>query len=292
MDWLAKSRKGKIDMNAKMAKWAWRAAMAGLAAGLAAAGGCATARPAAPPPPPPVVQVRPVEAPPPVAERPREGRRAMPKATEKTRELRVRFRAVAPGAGVLAQALTARVEGTLLDAGYLLERDGEADVEAVASVRAKERNARGSRTAWSADADVAVSQAARGAGGDSEKVARSWMDVRGGTARGTDDAQKRLAERLANEIAPFTGEAVRRVGENLRRVEVTVQHAWTGEAEANRYPATFIKTVGRMRGVYRCKVLSMDERKGMCAEVLYDARAFPEGFVNRLKTEPGLGLEK
>lgn len=289
------TREGKSKMNGNKAKWLRRAAMAGLATGLAAAANGCVAPPPAPPPPKASVQVRPIEAEeaaPVVAE----ARRAMPKATETTRELRVRFRASAPGAGVLGQALTARVEAMLLDAGYAVARGGEAEVEAVASVRARERNTRGSRVAWSADADVEVSQAGpttgrRKAGREPEKVARSWMDVKSGTARGTDEAQKQLAERLAEEIAPFAGEAVRRVGANLRRVEVKVRHAWRGEGEANRYPARFTETVGRLPGVYRCRVASMDETKGMLADVVYDTRAFPEGFLARLKTLPELGLE-
>lgn len=296
------TREGKTNMNGNKAKWLRRAAMAGLATGLAAAAIGCVAPPPAPPPPKPSAQVRPIEADAPAsaerpaADRPAEARRAMSKATETTRELRVRFRAAAPGAGVLGQVLTARVEGMLLDAGYAVAREGEAEVEAVASVRARERNTRGSRVAWSADADVEVSQAGpttgrRKAGREPEKVARSWMDVKSGTARGTDEAQKQLAERLAEEIAPFAGEAVRRVGANLRRVEVKVRHAWRGEGEANRYLARFTETVGRLPGVYRCRVASMDETKGMLADVVYDTRAFPEGFLARLKTLPELGLE-
>lgn len=303
----------KKTMNGRWGRWM---AMAGLVGVLAMGGsGCVSPAPMPQPPrqPKPTIEVEPATRPkrlppaettrrPPQEKPPREKApqekpsREMPKASETARALRVRFDVAAPDAPILARVLSARVEGTLAGAGYKVAHDGEADVEASADIRARVRNSRGSRVAWTADADVQVLRAvpARGARGGRppEMISRSWMDVKSGTARSGDDAQKALAEKLADEIAPFAGDAVRRAAGSLRRVEVSIRHAWPDERAAERYPGVFTETMGRLPGVCRCKVLSMDAKKGLRAEVVYDEAAFPEGFVNKLKTVPELRLSR
>ncbi len=253
------------------------ALMAGLAGMLLAGSGCQTV-------PPPEIEIR---------EHPRMMARpfgkkphATPQATAETRALRVQFKATVANAETLKRALTSRVEGTLAAAGYKVMHSGTADIEVVADIRARERNKRGSRVAWVADTDVRVFRSAR----PEAVVSRSWVDVKSGDARSADDALKALAERLADEIAPFAGSAVQRIARDLHRVEVIINRAWASPEAALYYPDIFTKTVGQISGVYACHVVSMDELKGMHAEVVYDDTAFPDGFLNRLKATYELGL--
>lgn len=252
------------SMCAMTKRWAM---MAGLAGVLAGGSACTTVVEQAPLSPNPVVSVH------------------SPQTAVAHQALRVRFKTVAPDSAMVAKVLSSRVEGTLADAGYTVVHSGRADIEAVADVRTQERNKRGSRVAWMADADMKVINAAY----PNEVVSRSWMDVQSGAARSAEEAQKQLAGRLAEEIIPFTKTAVRRAAKDLRLVEVTVKYAWAPYL-AESYPDIFMKTVGKMSGVYSCRVLSMDAAKGMRAEVLYDERSFPEGFLNQLKTRRELGL--
>lgn len=195
---------------------------------------------------------------------------------------------------VLKKALRSRVEGALAAAGFRMAATGPFEVGVSIALRARKVNERGSRVVWNGDADVQVVRAVmQNLLQDDvllDTIARSWTDVASGEARSSDAAQKKLAEALAEELAPFVADAANQAGARLRVSTVTVRNAWAPR-EAVGYPTRFAAEVLAMPGVYRCEVTAFDKAEKMLrAEVVYDTEAYPDGFVNRLQQNESLGF--
>lgn len=229
---------------------------------------------------------------------PKEEARPMGTAREAARALRVGLVLDDGRSGdepsVLKKALRSRVEGALAAAGFRVAATGPFEVGVTICLRARKVNERGSRVVWNGDADVRVVRASMQNPIQDDVVidaiARSWTDVTSGEARSTDAAQKKLAEALAEELAPFVAEAANRAGARLRVSTVTVQKAWAPR-DAVGYPTKFAAEVLSMPCVYRCEVTSFDKKEQILrAEVVYDTEAYPDGFVNRLQQKRELGF--
>ncbi len=197
---------------------------------------------------------------------------------------------------VLKKALRSRVEGALAGAGFRMAATGPFEVGVTIALRARKVNERGSRVVWNGDADVRVVRASMQNpirdDVELDAIARSWTDVSSGEARSSDAAQKKLAEALADELAPFVADAANRAGARLRVSTVTVQKAWAPR-DAVGYPTKFAAEVLAMPGVYRCEVTAFDKKEQMLrAEVVYDTEAYPDGFVNRLQQKRELGFNR
>lgn len=204
----------------------------------------------------------------------------------------------APGTDAyeLSGYLQSGLEGGLAAGGYRVVYDGDHEilVSTCGPVNCMERNSRGSRLVYYGDADVQVTRTVfhNSMTGENmqDLVARQRFDVQGGEARTRTEAIKSVADTLGPELAAWTAQSVTRVAGNLELCEVTIANAWTYRGEED-YPSWFVATANRIRGIYRCRILSTDNgSRSFRVEIVYDKDMFPDGIVNGLIATSALKL--
>lgn len=178
------------------------------------------------------------------------------------------------------------VEGALASSGYRVVYDKPAEILVYGTLRAQKINSRGTRVAWSGDADMEITRApeTNAATGQTMRdvVAKQRFDVKSGDARSDADAQRALADRLTSPLAGFASDGVRKVAGKMRRCALVIANAWQPN-DAPGYPTLFTQRVSAMPGVHSCRIVVTDNvARTMTAEVIFDAEAYPDGFVNRL----------
>ena len=194
----------------------------------------------------------------------------------------------------LKRDMRTNVEGALAASGYRVVYDKPAEILVYGRLRAQRINSRGTRVAWSGMVDWEVTRAPEVNAITGQKmtdvVAKKRFDAKSGDSRSNADAQKALADRLANESVRFAKEGVQRVGGKMRCSTLTVANAWQPQ-DAPGYPTLFTQRVSAMPGVYSCRVVATDNAaRSITAEVIFDADAYPDGFVNRLYLDPELNI--
>ena len=76
----------------------------------------------------------------------------------------------------------------------------------------------------------------------------------------------------------------------MRCSTLTIANAWLPQ-DAPGYPTMFAQRVSAMPGVYSCRVVATDNAaRSMTAEVIFDADAYPDGFLNRLYLDGELNI--
>ena len=186
------------------------------------------------------------------------------------------------------------VEGSLASSGYRVVYDKPAEILVYGTLRAKRVNSRGTRVAWNGEADMEITRApeVNVITGQTMRdvVAKQRFDAKSGDARSDADAQKTLADRLTHPLAGFARNGVRKVAGKMQRCTLTIANAWL-PYDAPGYPTLFTQRVSAMPGVHSCRVVATDNvARSMTAEVIFDAGAFPDGFVNRLYLVPDLNI--
>lgn len=194
------------------------------------------------------------------------------------------------------RCLQSNIEGVLAKDGYRVVYTKPAEILVYTTIAGQKVNARGTRVAWKAEADVEVTRApeVNVVNGQtmSDVVAKKRFDVKSGDARDNDEAQKICADRLGPDASKFAKEAVEKVGRELKACEITIMNAWQPQ-DAAGYPTLFAQKVAGMPGVYACKVVSTDNaNRTMKAEVIYDVASYPDGFINRLYVTPELNIAR
>lgn len=194
----------------------------------------------------------------------------------------------------LKRVMCTNVEGALAASGYRVVYDKPAEILVYGRLSAQRINSRGTRVAWSGTVDWEVTRAPEVNVITGQKmtdvVAKKRFDAKSGDSRSDADAQRALADRLANESVRFAKDGVKRVGGKMRCSILTVANAWQPQ-DAPGYPTLFTQRVSAMPGVYSCRVLSTDNAaRSMTAEVIFDVDAYPDGFVNRLYLDRELNI--
>jgi len=192
------------------------------------------------------------------------------------------------------RALQTNVEGPLARNGFRVVYAKPAEILVTGDMRAKEVNSRGSRVVWQGSVDMEITRApeVNAITGQTMRdvVAKRRFDAKSGDARSSQDAQIALSDRMGPDVAAFVAEGVNRVGGQMKVVELLVTNAWQVQ-DAAGYPTFFTQKVAAMKGVYACRVTATDNAaRTMRAEVIYDAAAYPDGFLNRLYTIPELNI--
>ena len=178
------------------------------------------------------------------------------------------------------------VEGALAASGYRVVYDKPAEILVYGTLQARKVNARGTRVAWSGVADMEITRApeVNAVTGQTMRdvVAKQRFDVNSGDAWSDADAQKALADRLTSPLASFASDGVRKVAGKMLRCTLIIANAWQPN-DAPGYPTLFTQRVSAMPGVHSCRIVATDNvARTMTAEIMFDANAYPDGFVNRL----------
>ena len=197
---------------------------------------------------------------------------------------------------IAKKCLQSNIEGALAKDGFRVVYTKPAEILVYTTISGKKVNARGTRVAWKAEADVEVTRAPEvnviNGQTMSDVVAKKRFDVKSGDARDNDEAQKICADRLGPDASKFAKEAVNKVGGKLKACEITIINAWQPQ-DAAGYPTLFAQKVAAMPGVYSCKVVATDNAaRTMKAEIIYDAASYPDGLVNRLYVTPELNITR
>ena len=192
------------------------------------------------------------------------------------------------------RTIQTNLEGGLAASGYRVVYAKPAEILVYGTLRAQRRNARGTRVAWTGEADMEITRAPEVNVISGQKmqdvVAKRRFDAKSGDARNDQDAQKLLGDRLAGALTGFAQDGVRKVGGTMRCCVVTVNDAWQPQ-DAPGYPTLFTQRVCAMKGVHACTVVSTDNSaRSFTAEVVFDSAAFPDGFLNRLYLDPELRI--
>ena len=199
-----------------------------------------------------------------------------------------------------SQRIQSNVEGALAARGYRIvyDRPAEILVSTIEQVTCQLLNKRGSRVVYKADADVQVTRGPLvnkvkgGAANQTMKdvVARQRFDAQGKESRDETDGIKSVADTLGPQLSEWVGQSVTRIAGTLERCEFTIRNAWNYRGE-EEYPSRLVATINRIKGVYKCVVLSTDNvTRSVRIEVIYDKDMFPEGLVNSLYTVRELNL--
>ena len=196
-----------------------------------------------------------------------------------------------------SQRIQSNVEGALAGRGYRIvyDRPAEVLVSTCGPVRCELRNKRGSRVVYRADADVQVTREplvnkVKNNEVMKDVVARQRFDAQGKESRDETDGIKSVADTLGPQLSEWVGQSVTRIAGTLERCEFTIRNAWNYRGE-EEYPSRLVATINRIKGVYKCVVLSTDNvTRSVRIEVIYDKDMFPEGLVNSLYTVRELNL--
>lgn len=187
-----------------------------------------------------------------------------------------------------------RLDDELVKAGYSATPTNQAEAVVSATLRGGKLNSRGSRVVWLVTAEMEVTRAAcvNVVNGQnmSEVVAKERFDAKSGDARAPSLAQKQCADRLCDDVTTFAKGALAQISEKVKVCEISVSNACKKE-EVKAYSSKFSETVGKLSGVYGCKILTVEEPDPVVkAEIVYEAAAFPEGVAARLKTISELNI--
>ena len=186
------------------------------------------------------------------------------------------------------------IEGALSASGYRVVYDKPAEILVFGTLRARKSNSRGTRVAWTGEADMEITRApeVNAINGQTMRdvVAKQRFDAKSGDARSDADAQKILSDRLTASLSGFASKGIRKVAGKMRGCTLTIANAWHPYDDPG-YPTLFTQRVSAMPGVHRCRVVATDNAaRTMTAEVVFDADAYPDGFVNRLYLVKDLNL--
>ena len=200
-------------------------------------------------------------------------------------------------AQAFSQRIQSNVEGALAGRGYRIvyDRPAEVLVSTCGPVMCELRNKRGSRVVYRADADVQVTREplvnkVKNNEVMKDVVARQRFDAQGKESRDETDGIKSVADTLGPQLSEWVGQSVTRIAGTLERCEFTIRNAWNYRGE-EEYPSRLVATINRIKGVYKCVVLSTDNvTRSVRVEVIYDKDMFPEGLVNSLYTVRELNL--
>ena len=200
-------------------------------------------------------------------------------------------------AQAFSQRIQSNVEGALAGRGYRIvyDRPAEVLVSTCGPVMCELRNKRGSRVVYRADADVQVTREplvnkVKNNEVMKDVVARQRFDAQGKESRDETDGIKSVADALGPQLSEWVGQSVTRIAGTLERCEFTIRNAWNYRGE-EEYPSRLVATINRIKGVYKCVVLSTDNvTRSVRVEVIYDKDMFPEGLVNSLYTVRELNL--
>ena len=192
------------------------------------------------------------------------------------------------------RTIQTNLEGGLARSGYRVVYAKPAEILVYGTLRARKVNARGTRVAWTGEADMEITRAPEVNAINGQKmldvVAKRRFDAKSGDARTDYDAQKILGDRLADALTGFAQDGVRKVGGAMHCCSLTVANAWQPQ-DAPGYPTLFTQRVSAMPGVHACSIISTDNAmRCFSAEVIYDSAAYPDGFINRLYLDPELGI--
>ena len=192
------------------------------------------------------------------------------------------------------RTIQTNLEGGLARSGYRVVYAKPAEILVYGALRARKVNARGTRVAWTGEADMEITRAPEVNVINGQKmvdvVAKRRFDAKSGDARTDDDAQKILGDRLAGSLTGFAQDGVRKVGGTMRSCSLTVANAWQPQ-DAPGYPTLFTQRVSAMPGVHACTIIATDNAaRCFSAEVVYDSAAYPDGFINRLYLDPELRI--
>ena len=195
---------------------------------------------------------------------------------------------------VYKRTVQTNLEGGLARSGYRVVYAKPAEILVYGTLRARKVNTRGTRVAWTGEADMEVTRAPEVNVINGQKmvdvVAKRRFDAKSGDARTDPDAQKILGDRLASSLTGFAQDGVRKVGGTMRSCSLTVANAWQPQ-DAPGYPTLFTQRVSAMPGVYACSIITTDNAaRCFSAEVIYDSAAYPDGFINRLYLDPELRI--
>lgn len=196
--------------------------------------------------------------------------------------------------GAFKRHVQTNVEGVLAQSGYRVVYDKPAEILVYGTLRTKKVNSRGTRVAWNGEADMEITRApeVNAITGQTMRdvVAKQRFDAKSGDARSDADAYKALADRLTHPLAGFARNGVRKVAGKMQRCTLTIANAWL-PYDAPGYPTLFTQRVSAMPGVHSCRIVDTDNAaRTMTAEVIFDAEAYPDGFVNRLYQVPDLNI--
>lgn len=197
---------------------------------------------------------------------------------------------------VYKRTIQTNLEGGLARTGYRVVYAMPAEILVYGTLRAHKVNSRGTRVAWTGEADMEITRAPEVNVINGQKmqdvVAKRRFDAKSGDARTNDDAQKILGDRLAGDLTGFAQDGVRKVGGAMRCCVVTINNAWQPQ-DAAGYPTFFTQRVSAMPGVHACKIVATDNAaRSITAEVIYDSAAYPDGFVNRLYLDSELRIAR
>ena len=195
---------------------------------------------------------------------------------------------------IYKRTIQTNLEGGLAAAGYRVVYAKPAEILVCGTLRARKVNARGTRVAWTGEADMEITRAPEVNVINGQKmqdvVAKRRFDAKSGDARTDGDAQRILGDRLAGGLSGFAKDGVRKVGGTMHCCVVTVNNAWQPQ-DAPGYPTLFTQRVSAMPGVHACTVVATDNTaRSFTAEVIYDSAAYQDGFVNRLYLDPELRI--
>lgn len=192
------------------------------------------------------------------------------------------------------RTLQTNLEGALSSAGFRVVYAKPAEILVYGTLRARKVNERGTRVSWAGEADIEITRAPEvdSVNGQvmRDVVAKRRFDVASGDARSNDEAQRKMSDRLSSNISDFCASSVMRIAKKMSYVELKVINAWQNQ-DAAGYPTLFTQKISSLKGVYSCKVTSVDNAlRTMTAEVIYDGAEFPDGFMNRLCVMPELNI--
>jgi len=124
-------------------------------------------------------------------------------------------------------------------------------------------------------------------------VARDRFEVTETSGNGTEDALRRLADKMNGKVSPWLADTCEKIGGKLEILVVTLSNARYVDTTRSDYPTHFVQRLRGLGGVFDCKILAADAAKGtLQARVVYDKTRFPDGFVNRLYKLPDLNLRR
>ena len=179
-----------------------------------------------------------------------------------------------------------RLDDELAKAGYCVTTTNQAEAAVSATLRGGKLNSRGSRVVWLVTAEMEVVRAASvnlvNGQNTSEVVAKERFDAKSGDARAPSLAQKQCADRLCDDVSAFAKDTLAKIAEKVKVCEVTITDACKKE-DAKAYADKFAETVGKLSGVYGCRIVSTGDAEAVVkAEIVYEVSSFPDGVVARL----------
>ena len=195
---------------------------------------------------------------------------------------------------VYKRTVQTNLEGGLARTGYRVVYAKPAEILVYGTLRARKVNSRGTRVAWTGEADMEITRAPEVNVVNGQKmmdvVAKRRFDAKSGDARTDGDAQQILGDRLAGSLTNFAQDGVRKVGGTMHCCSLTVANAWQPQ-DAPGYPTLFTQRVLAMPGVHACTIVATDNAaRCFSAEIIYDSAAYPDGFINRLYIDPELRI--